>query len=485
MLLFLLIAGLTGADSESRRRQVSVLSGGSVTIPCFYGDRYKRHVKYWCKKNDRDACTPIVHSNSPQEGKVSIRDDPDQRVFTVTINNLTTGDSGYFRCGVKISGGSDDGDQVVLSVTDGVSTVKWMRVQRRGSVTIPCFYSDRYKTHVKYWCRGNNRDSCTPIVHSDSPQESKVSIRDDPDQRVFTLTINNFTHGDSGYYWCCVEISGASDPGDWVSLSVTDGSSRLSVDKQEVTGVEGDSVSVQCHYGYSVNKKLWCKIGGTCVSERSGSWDLDGRPVLIRDDTGNRVFIVTMRGLERKDTGWYWCDAGGLQIPVHITVKLITITESHEEDGGNNDKLRSLVQLALYVGLGLLVLLLIIIFITWKVWDKHKKKTTMSQNQGNTDLTLNPDPEYAAIGNIKRDPPGQASEEPGADVTYSSIVLSDPEQVSSRCSSHRPAVTPASDVVYSSVALKHREGAATPRGSSTCGELLLMMRAVRDTQILH
>uniref|UniRef100_A0A3B3Q522 CMRF35-like molecule 1 n=1 Tax=Paramormyrops kingsleyae TaxID=1676925 RepID=A0A3B3Q522_9TELE len=109
------------------------------------------------------------------------------------------------------------------TVLAGVSTVKWMRVQRRGSVTIPCFYDDRYKTNVKYWCRGKKRKSCTPIVHSDSPQEGKVSVRDDPDQRVFTVTINNFTDGDSGYYWCCVKINGASDPGDQVSLSVTDG----------------------------------------------------------------------------------------------------------------------------------------------------------------------------------------------------------------------------------------------------------------------
>ncbi|XP_072567827.1 polymeric immunoglobulin receptor-like [Paramormyrops kingsleyae] len=336
-----------------------------------------------------------------------------------------------------------------LTGADSVSTVSWVSVQRGGSVTIPCFYDDRYKTHVKYWCRGNNRESCTSTVHTDSPQEGKVSIRDDPDQQVFTMTINNLTDGDSGYYPCGVEIFGDVDVGDRVYLSVTDGSPRLSVDKQEVMGVEGDSISVQCRYGNSDSLKLWCKIGGFCASERSVS--LDGRPVLIRDDTVNKIVSVTMRGLKRKDTGWYWCDAGGWQIPVHITVKPITITE------WNNDKLSSLVQLALYVGLGLLVLLLIIIIITWKVWDKHKKKTTTSQNQGNTELTLNPDPEYAAIDNIKRDPPGQASEEPGADVTYSSIVLSDPEQVSSRCSSHRPAVTPASDVVYSSVALKHRE----------------------------
>ncbi|XP_048868467.1 polymeric immunoglobulin receptor-like isoform X24 [Brienomyrus brachyistius] len=338
MLLFLLIAGLTGADSVSTVSWVSVLSGGSVTIPCFYEDRYKTHVKYWCRGKDWRSCTPIVHTDSPQEGKVSVRDDPDQRVFTVTIKNLTARDSSYFWCGVRISGGSDVGDQVALSVTDGVSTVKWVRVQRGGSVTIPCFYEDRYKTHVKYWCRGYDVRSCTPIVHTDSPQEGKVSVRDDPDQRVFTVTINNLTDWDSDTYWCRVEISEASDPGDEVYLSVTDGSPELSVDKQEVAGVEGDSVSVQCRYGNNDSVKLWCKFGGSCALERSGS--LDGRPVLIRDDRVNRVFSVTMRGLERKDTGWYRCAAGMWQIPIHITVNQTGTGTTSIEYGRNNEKLR-------------------------------------------------------------------------------------------------------------------------------------------------
>uniref|UniRef100_A0A3B3QRP7 Immunoglobulin V-set domain-containing protein n=1 Tax=Paramormyrops kingsleyae TaxID=1676925 RepID=A0A3B3QRP7_9TELE len=87
--------------------------------------------------------------------------------------------------------------------------------------------------------------------------------------------------------------------------------SALSVDKQEVTGVEEDRVSVQCRYGNNESQVMWCKIRGSCASEGSGS--LDGRPVLIRDDTINKVFSVTMRGLERKDTGWYWCAAGNLR----------------------------------------------------------------------------------------------------------------------------------------------------------------------------
>uniref|UniRef100_A0A3B3SMV3 Ig-like domain-containing protein n=1 Tax=Paramormyrops kingsleyae TaxID=1676925 RepID=A0A3B3SMV3_9TELE len=112
------------------------------------------------------------------------------------------------------------------TVPAGVSTVGDMTVQRGGSVTIPCFYGDRYKTHVKYWCRGYNVRSCSPIVHSDSPQEGKVSIRDDPDQQVFTVTINSLTAGDSGTYWCGVEISGGSDVGASLYLSVSDGDWR-------------------------------------------------------------------------------------------------------------------------------------------------------------------------------------------------------------------------------------------------------------------
>ncbi|XP_048859259.1 uncharacterized protein LOC125726839 isoform X2 [Brienomyrus brachyistius] len=54
-----------------------------------------------------------------------------------------------------------------------------------------------------------------------------------------------------------------------------------------------------------------------------------------------------------------------------------------KKEGINNEKRSSLVQLALYVGLSLLVLLLVII-ITWKVRDKHKKNVAGGQNLGRT-----------------------------------------------------------------------------------------------------
>ncbi|XP_072566568.1 polymeric immunoglobulin receptor-like [Paramormyrops kingsleyae] len=292
-----------------------------------------------------------------------------------------------------------------LTGADSVSTVKWVPVQRGGSVTIPCFYEDRYKTNVKYWCRGFYRDSCPPIVHSDSPQEGKVSIRDD--QRVFTVTINNLTAGDSGSYWCGVMISDTSDVGEEVRLSVTDGSPRLSVDKQEVVDVEGDSVSVQCHYTDDSAEVKWCKAGGSCAAMTSGS--LDGRPVLIRDDRVNGVFTVTMRGLERKDTGWYWCAAGNLQIPVHITVsQRVTATTStketimasasstemvpqtvsaHDEEEGNdkNQKWEQVLDAVLKAGTGVFYLICTIIAIelhcsSCRKWGSNQREAEEGAN---------------------------------------------------------------------------------------------------------
>ncbi|XP_048868499.1 polymeric immunoglobulin receptor-like [Brienomyrus brachyistius] len=269
-----------------------------------------------------------------------------------------------------------------LTGADSVSTVSWVSAWRGGSVTIPCFYGDRHKTHVKFWCRGYNVSSCTPIVHTDSPQEGKVSVRDDPDQRVFTVTINNLTAEESDYYSCAVKISGRSDVGASLYLSVTNGPPRLSVDKQEVTGVEGDSVTVQCHYKNSDSQKLWCKFGGSCASERSVS--LDGRPVLIRDDRVNRFFSVTMRGLERKDTGWYWCAAGYHQIPVHITVSQTTTTTTSTEHGGNNEKLRweQVLDAVLKAGTGVFYLICTIIAIQLHWTSCRKRGSNQREAEG-------------------------------------------------------------------------------------------------------
>ncbi|KPP57948.1 hypothetical protein Z043_124276, partial [Scleropages formosus] len=145
--------------------KITVQRGGSVIIPCLYEQKYKDHVKYWCKGSMYTFCRTMVRSDSPQS----------KGVQSVWAESSFT-------------------------------------AERGGSVTIPCHYDQKYKHHVKYWCKGYHWSTCTIMVRSDSRQsKGDVSINDDPDQLVFTVTMRNLQDKDSGTYWCAVEINGGSD----------------------------------------------------------------------------------------------------------------------------------------------------------------------------------------------------------------------------------------------------------------------------------
>ncbi|XP_045075432.1 polymeric immunoglobulin receptor-like isoform X1 [Coregonus clupeaformis] len=198
-----------------------------------------------------------------------------------------------------------------------VSAVRYVSVQTGGSITIPCSYDLNHINHVKYWCKGLLWHGCSYVVRTDHPKISgKASISDDINKRIFTMTMTNLKSRDSENYRCVVEINGGPDIRiQWFYLSVTPGTAELYVDQQEVTGVEGGSVTVRCYSSYSGDIK-WCRMGGGC---RSGySVPLMG----IRT-----VLTVTMSGLKMENTDWYWCRVGELGMPVHITVSQQTATQ--------------------------------------------------------------------------------------------------------------------------------------------------------------
>ncbi|KPP56791.1 hypothetical protein Z043_125556 [Scleropages formosus] len=177
---------------------MSALRGESVTIQCRYDQRYKHSVKYWCKWETWSSCSTMVRSGSPQrKGDVSIADDPDQLVFTVTMRNVQEKDAGTYWCGVDIGGTGtmDDSAYIYLTI---------------------------YKYHVKFGCKWYHRESCSTMVSSDSAQtEGDVSITDYPNQLVFTVTIMNVQEKDAGWYWCGVETDGTRIYLKSVHISVT------------------------------------------------------------------------------------------------------------------------------------------------------------------------------------------------------------------------------------------------------------------------
>ncbi|XP_045075600.1 polymeric immunoglobulin receptor-like [Coregonus clupeaformis] len=339
-------------------------------------------------------------------------------------------------------------------------SVSKVSVKTGNSITIPCRYNLRYIEYVKYWCQGDYWNSCSALVRTDQPKISgTVSISDDVTRRIFSVTMTDLQPEDSGYYWCAVETTGR-DQHTYLHLSVTTGTPGLYVDQQEVTGVEGGSVTVRCYYSNSGDIK-WCRMGGDCVLY---SGTLHGTSVTLKrtSDANNRkVLTVTMSGLKMENTDWYWCEVGELEMPVHITVSQQTATQrtikmtstiqaptnqqpsasptaelvqtdntSQGAEGNMEDvHQRSIDVKVLLIPWGMLVVVTAGILVTWKMWTKHKDNKAKDQTTNNSVAPFPEDDD---------------------DVTYSTVILQHKAQLKVQTK----AAEPDDNVVYSSLALQ-------------------------------
>ncbi|KAL3971980.1 sentrin-specific protease 5 [Sarotherodon galilaeus] len=212
----------------------------------------------------------------------------------------------------------------VLKGVHSITTVSKVSVKAGKSISIPCLYESQYINHVKYLCEGRIWESCRYAVKTNKPDPSgKYLISDDKKQNIFTVTINKLTDKNTDY-WCVVEIDNGPDHGKYFQLSVISGTPSLYVDHQRITGYIGESITIRCHHSNSGEMK-WCRLGRNCVTGSSGS--IDGTTATVYMKNPN-IFTVTMSGLRTKDSGWYWCAEGDIQIPVYLTVteKPITTT---------------------------------------------------------------------------------------------------------------------------------------------------------------
>ncbi|XP_045556386.1 CMRF35-like molecule 7 isoform X2 [Salmo salar] len=361
---------------------------------------------------------------------------------------------------------------LLLLIFYRLSAGRHVSVKTGGSITFPCSYDLNHINHVKYWCKGLGWDVCSYVVRTDYPKSSgKNSISDDINKRIFTVTMTDLEPEDSENYRCVVEINRGPDIRiQWFYLSVTPGTPELYVDQQEVTGVEGGSVTVRCYYSTSGDMK-WCRMGGDCVRGYSGTFHGTSVRLMRTSDANNRkVLTVTMSGLKMENTDWYWCRVGELEMPVHITVSQQTATqrsskmtsttqdpttqqpsasptaEPVQNDNtsqgaeGNMEEVhqRPIDVKVLLISLGMLVVVTAGILVAWKMWRKHNNK---AENQPIITSAQDRFPD-------------------NDDVTYSTVVLKRKTQQKLQTKSAEPD----DNVFYSSLALQvttqHRAAAA-------------------------
>ncbi|XP_060722055.1 polymeric immunoglobulin receptor-like [Tachysurus vachellii] len=302
-------------DLSMRESRVRGEEGDNVTVQCLYSAAYQNKQKQWCRFKDGQCNT--VRTETSQNSSVYISDDG-RRSFSVTMRRLKKSDAGWYWCSA-----GDLQVPVHISVSDpppeveSMRTLKNVAVKRRGSVTIPCLYDEKYKANSKFWCKGYYWATCSIVAYANSSENP--SVIDHPEQNLFTVELNSVS--ESGTGWCAAKIGDKwkLDDRDYWYLTVSQ-DPDLSVNESRVRGEEGDNVTVQCLYSaaYQNKQKQWCRFkDGQCNTVRTET--SQNSSVYISDD-GRRSFRVTMRRLKKSDAGWYWCSAGDLQVPVHISV---------------------------------------------------------------------------------------------------------------------------------------------------------------------
>uniref|UniRef100_A0A8C5JQ12 Ig-like domain-containing protein n=1 Tax=Junco hyemalis TaxID=40217 RepID=A0A8C5JQ12_JUNHY len=105
LLSHLLLLCFPVASSLHSSRVLAGTLGGSITHQCFYtpspANQHQR--KYWCKITEKGLCSTIISSSftsSQHQGRVALRDVPQNGTITVTMTGLRSSDSGTYRCGI-------------------------------------------------------------------------------------------------------------------------------------------------------------------------------------------------------------------------------------------------------------------------------------------------------------------------------------------------------------------------------------------------
>ncbi|XP_036412785.1 polymeric immunoglobulin receptor-like [Colossoma macropomum] len=204
--------------------------------------------------------------------------------------------------------------------SESLKTLKNVAAKLGGSLSIPCFYDEKYKSNRKYWCKGYYWSSCKIVAYTDT--NGNTFVTDHPTQNMFTVELNSFRDSYSGYYWCAVEIGGSGTPDDkdYLYLMVS-ADPAVSVINSRVSGQEGGSVSVQCLCSaqYQNKQKQWCRFKDWSCYTLERTDTSQNSSVLVSDD-GKGSVSVEMRGLQKSDAGWYWFSAGDVGVTVHLTV---------------------------------------------------------------------------------------------------------------------------------------------------------------------
>ncbi|CAM4451279.1 unnamed protein product [Leuciscus chuanchicus] len=286
--------------------------GEEVYITCQIPEEHKVH---FCKEDDDHICQNISTSAVTEMSPSSERNE--ERVFTVSISNVSVRDAGVYWCGAE----TRDTHLTFISLTTKIQLNLFMApvVRREGeSAEIFCPYDSIYKSKLKSLCKGKcstrDRNTLNETVREEKETKTdRLTLNDDVTASVFTGTITGLTAEDAGKYWCAVTLERE------VNYLYT----HLIVIMNEelnLTKYEGDDVSIQCKH-HDEHQKCFCKAHepSMCVKDGVSLEKIRDDRFSFSDEASTGVFTVNITDLREEDSGIYWCGSH-IITKVHLNV---------------------------------------------------------------------------------------------------------------------------------------------------------------------
>ncbi|XP_069798183.1 polymeric immunoglobulin receptor-like isoform X5 [Narcine bancroftii] len=297
-----------GSTAITGPKQVKGEEGQSVTMECRYNRKYRDYKKQWCRGHYYVFSSPLVSTERPQHGRLSMTDNMAKGILSFTIDNLQKKDKGRYWCGIDKY--IDEKFPIDLEVYEGSTAItgpKHVKGEEGQSVTVECRYDRKYRDYKKQWCSGYYNLSSAVVVSTDRPQNGRSSMTDNKAEAIMSVTIDNLQKEDEGLYWCVIEK--IIDEKFLIHLQVSEGSIAITGPKH-VKGEEGQSITMECRYDrkYRDYKKQWCS-GYLYLSRAvvvSSDRPQHGRSSMT-DNKTEAIMSFTIDNLQKEDEGWYWC----------------------------------------------------------------------------------------------------------------------------------------------------------------------------------
>ncbi|OWK51762.1 CMRF35-like molecule 5 [Lonchura striata] len=187
------------------------------------------HGMVWCRGGQTGCTAPLGRQTALKESetkslrdRASVKYNP-QRALVVTMKNLQVWDSGVYWCALGPERSRKM--EVVLSV---FRRTQQHAAKESGSISIQCRYSIAdYRAVSKAWCKTKQGEVCDVLASTrpaspagTSTARGGVRIRDDTQQGVVTVTMEQLQVQDSGVYWCALQDGSGLLRMEEVTLSV-------------------------------------------------------------------------------------------------------------------------------------------------------------------------------------------------------------------------------------------------------------------------